>query len=127
MPIDLHELEYRLAGDRIGTWLWIANRDSGDWRTGRRWSQRSGSHPFVLVRDNDGGPTITTRPRSAHVSKGFHHQPHPPDCSPSCRIHRDGWIPPVLWTMAARHANATNYSCIEPYPDAMEFLRGEHG
>ncbi len=123
MTPDWREVAFRLFGYEMGAWFWIANSQSVNSRTGLRWDQKPGSHPFVLIAPYDGGPTAVTRPRSAHGRRGIHHQAHPPDCSKSCKIRQEGWIQHVLWTLSGQVICLDNHSCNEPYEEILRKLR----
>lgn len=119
----LSDLAFRLFGHSLGTWFWVPNDQTLHAITERRWSEKEGSHPFVLVFDYDGGPSATVRPRSTTSDRGLDHLAHPADCAVSCKIDRRGWILRVLWSLRADALSADHYSCVEPYEDIVTALK----
>lgn len=117
------DLAFRLFGHSFGTWFWVANSQSVHPQKLIRWNPDPGTHPFVLVADYDGGPTATVRARSKTSRRGIPHDPHPPDCSPTCKITEVGRIVPLLWSLGPEAICADNYSCVEPYGEILKKLR----
>jgi hypothetical protein len=117
------DLAFRLFGYSFGAWFTVANSESVHSIKLRRWDPKPGFHPFVLVADYDGGPTATVRPRSASRERGIEHLAHPVDHSTTCRIDKEGWIVPVLWSLRSESIGSDSYSCQEPYNEIVEKLK----
>jgi len=117
------DLAFRLFGYSFGSWFWVSNDQSVDAAKLIHWSAESGSHPFVLVAEYDGGPVATVRPRSTSNKTGILHAAHPAAHVSTCKIEREGWILPMLWSLGPEAICADNYSCQEPYEEIAEKLK----
>lgn len=117
------DFAFRLFGYSFGAWFWVDNDKSVDTAKLIHWSAEPGSHPFVLVADYDGGPTATVRPRSRSNKTGILHAAHPAAHVSTCKIEKEGWILPMLWSLPPEAICADYYSCQEPYEEIAEKLR----
>ena len=121
------DLAFRLFGFATGAWFWLANSQTVDHRTGKRWDEKQGTHPWVLTAEYAAGPVARVRPRSTSVKRGISHQPHPSNCATNCRIKKPGWIPAVRWSIKASALTETDFSCNEPYEDIVRKLEAGDG
>ncbi len=122
MRITLEELGHALFGHAFGAWYWVPNRQTVHPKLLTRWDPEPGDHPFVLIRDHTGGPSVPVRARSLSDRTGAPHGAHPPDHARTCKIRDDGRIVRRAWALSTEALSSRNFSCREP-DDRLDALR----